>query len=335
MPGWTQAVSNSFLCILPVTQSVGILFALLTMLSWSICIFPFTQAARRLGSNTLNHFRLLLAIFFLATANLIADHKFFLGIFSSSYSYSWMWLGFSGIVGLTIGDYFAFKMYAILSPRIGSVLTTLSPAAALVSGYILLGETINLVGIAGMVITMIGVISISLGRRERDAIPDRGHGSIITGIIFGILSAVCQGVGLVLSKKGMMHDGIMVDPLPATFMRITVGFFSLLLFTILQGKLGSVIAPVVRNQNGGIKYAVMGTIFGPFLGVCLSLYTISNLDVSVGQTIFSLMPVCALLISVWLLKEKVTYQSLLGVVVAIGGVVILIWRMKLHSLFFN
>ena len=244
-----------------------------------------------------------------------------------------MWLGLSGIVGLTIGDFFAFRMYAILSPRTGSVLTTLSPAAALAAGYFLLGETINGFGIAGMIITMFGVMGISLGRKEREMIPDHGHGSVFAGIIFGILSAVCQGVGLVLSKKGMMHEGLLVPPLPATFIRITVGFFSLILFTILQGKLSTVIRPVINNQGKGIKYAVMGTIFGPFLGVCLSLYTISNLDVSVGQTIFSLMPVSALLISVLFFREKVTWQSLIGVVVAIAGVVILIWRYRLNYLF--
>ena len=316
-------------------ESKGIFFALLTMTSWSICIFPFTQAARRLGSNTLNHLRLLLAIVFLSAANLVMNREVFMQIFSSSYSYSWLWLGLSGIVGLTIGDFFAFRMYAILSPRIGSVLTTLSPAAALVAGFILLGETINGIGIVGMIITMIGVMSISLGRKERDAIPDHGHGSIVAGIIFGILSAICQGVGLVLSKKGMMHNEVLVAPLPATFMRITSGFVTLLIFTIAQGKIRSVVAPITKNQNDGIKYAVMGTIFGPFLGVCLSLYTISNIDVSVGQTIFSLMPVGAMIIAVLFFKEKITFQSLLGVVVAISGVVILIWRTRLNEIIFH
>lgn len=314
------------------TQTTGILFALLTMLSWSICIFPFTQAARRLGSNTLNHFRLLLAAVFLALTNIIVDPRTFFDLFSSSHTYSWLWLGFSGIVGLTIGDFFAFKMYAILSPRIGSVLTTLSPAAALFAGFALLGETINAVGVAGMILTMLGVMGISLGQKERDAIPDHGHGSIAAGIIFGILSAVCQGVGLVLSKKGMIQEAVTIAPLPATFMRISVGFLSLVLLSVFTGRLQGVIRPIATNQNNGIKYAVMGTIFGPFLGVCLSLYTISNINVSVGQTIFSLMPVSALLIAYLFFKEKITMQSIIGVIVAVAGVFILIWREKLQAI---
>ena len=305
------------------------------MLSWSICIFPFTEAARRLGSNSLNHFRLLLAIGFFAIANLIFNREIFISIFSFSYSYSWLWLGLSGIVGLTIGDFFAFKMYAILNPRTGSVLTTLSPAATLISGYLLLGESINGIGILGMILTMIGVMTISLGRIERGKIPDRGHGSIASGIVFGILSAICQGVGLVLSKKGMVHNAEMFSPLPASFIRITIAFLSLFLFSVLQGKLTAIARPIFRNENDGIKFAIAGTVFGPFLGMCLSLFTISNLDVSVGQTIFSLMPVSALLISMIFFKEKITLRSFFGMIVAIGGVLILIWRLQLAALIFN
>jgi drug/metabolite transporter (DMT)-like permease len=98
-------------------------------------------------------------------ANLLVNAVFFLEYFLLPIRILVM-AGLSGIVGLTIGDFFAFRMYAILSPRTGSVLTTLSPAAALVAGYFLLGETINGFGIAGMVITMIGVMGISLEERK-------------------------------------------------------------------------------------------------------------------------------------------------------------------------
>lgn len=310
------------------TQLHGILFALCTTLSWSIGIFPFTEAARRLGSNTLNHFRLLLAAVMLAATALIIDSGNFLQIFSSNYFYSWMWLSLSGIVGLSIGDYFVFKAFSIFGARTGSVLTTLAPAAALLAGSLLLGENINVIGIIGMAITIAGVIGISFGKKERKAIPDRGHGSAFAGIIAGILGAVCQGVGLALSKKGMMNvaHSITIAPVTATFMRITAATVTLFIFTMLFGKIKVVLAPVFANREQGIKHAVAGTICGPFLGVTFSLAAIRLIDVSVAQTIFSLVPAGALLISFLLYKEKISFQSLMGVIVAISGVLILIWR---------
>lgn len=314
----------------------GIIFALLATLSWSFCIFPFTQAARRLGSNPLNHFRLLLATLTIGVTSMIVAPEAFLDMFSSDYVPAWIWLGVSGIIGLTVGDYFGFGMYAILGPRLGSVLTTFAPAAALLLGSVLVGEHISLIGIIGMAITITGVITISLGKSEREQIPDHGHGSTTKGVIFGILAAACQGAGLVLAKKGMIAENLsqhQILPLHATFIRLMIGTASLFILTFFQGKLGNIYESIRTNPNKGIRYAIYGTFFGPVFGVTMALYSVSLIDASVAQTIFSLVPVFALFLSFFLHKERFTMKSLTGVFVAILGVIILIWREKLNELF--
>lgn len=314
----------------------GILFALLATLSWSFCIFPFTQAARRLGSNSLNHFRLLLATIIIGLLSLLISPQQFVELFSRPYQQAWFWLGISGILGLTIGDYFGFGMYAILGPRLGSVLTTFAPAAALILGTFLLDEHISILGIIGMLITILGVIAISLGKSERVLIPDHGHGSISKGVVFGILAAACQGAGLVLAKKGMLSETEMqlsIHPIHATFIRLLIGTSSLYALSFFQGKIKEVFKPIKSNKDEGIKYAVYGTFFGPALGVTLALYAVSFIDASVAQTIFSLVPVGAIVLAFILHRERINSKSLIGVFVAILGVIILIWREKLNHLF--
>ncbi|HRH66761.1 MAG TPA: DMT family transporter [Bacteroidia bacterium] len=314
----------------------GIFFALLTTLSWSIGIFPFTQAARRLGVNELNHFRLLLATTVIGIFSVLVAPTQFTGLFSSSLLPAWIWLGLSGIIGLTVGDYFGFAMFAILGPRLGSVLTTFAPAAALLAGTIILNEHISFIGVIGMLITITGVISISLGKSERNLIPDHGHGSLGKGVVFGILAAICQGAGLVMAKKGMAAEstfGSAIHPIHATFIRLFIGTTSLYALSFFQGKLKPILLPVKSNREKGIRYAVYGTIFGPVIGVSLSLYTVSLIDASVAQTIFSLVPVFALILSYFIHREKISIKSMAGVVVALLGVVILIWREKLNELF--
>jgi len=314
--------------------SIGILFALLTTLSWSICIFPFTQAARRLGINPLNNFRLILATIIIGTIACLISFSEFTIIFSGAYFSTWIWLGISGVVGLTIGDYFAFAMYRVLGARIGSVLTTFAPAAALLLGAIIIDERISLIGIFGIIITITGVNFVSLGKKEREKIPDHGHGSITYGIITGILAALCQGAGLVLAKKGMLaHDMVPLNPVHATFIRLIAASSSLLIFTLLSGKIKEVINPIIHNKNDGVKYAITGTVFGPVAGVCLSLFTVYFIEPSVAQTIFSLVPAIAFIISVMFFKEKITKRSMAGLVVAICGVIILIWRDRISEIF--
>jgi drug/metabolite transporter (DMT)-like permease len=310
---------------------MGIIFALLTTLSWSIGIFPFTVAARKMGTNSLNHFRLLLAMIIIGIYALIFYHNEFLPIFTSDYLQAWLWLSLSGIVGLTIGDYFAFEMYKILGARIGSVLTTFAPAAALILGSLLINESISAIGIFGIGLTIIGVNFVSLGKSERGKIPDHGHGSIPYGIIAGILAALCQGAGLVLAKKGMILQGNEhhLAPIPASFIRLTSATLSLVLFSIITNKLIAVFRPVVANKEGAIRYAVLGTIFGPAMGMTLSLFTITRLDPSVAQTIFSLVPAFAYFLSALFFKDKITRRSMVGLVIAIVGVVVLIWRNEL------
>ncbi len=314
----------------------GLIFALLATLSWSLCIFPFTQAARRLGSVPLNHFRLLLAVILLGAASLMIDHKGFTELFQKEMLGPWFWLGISGIIGLTIGDHFGFAMYAILGPRIGSVLTTFAPAASLITGFFILDERLSLIGISGMLITVLGVIWISLNRYERDKIPDHGHGSIRDGIFYGLLAAACQGAGLVLAKKGMMDQTGMAEnihPVHATLIRLLIATSSLFIYTVMRGRFREVTTAIVQNRNNGLLYASAGTLFGPVTGVSLALYTVIYLKASVAQTIFSLVPVLALVISMIFFREKISMRALIGVITAIMGVLILIWREELKSLF--
>ncbi|HNS11859.1 MAG TPA: DMT family transporter [Bacteroidia bacterium] len=314
---------------------IGINFALLATLSWSLCIFPFTQAARRLGSVPLNHFRLVLAVLILGTGSLFYRTGDFVQLFSSDYLGAWLWLGLSGIIGLSLGDHFGFSMYAILGPRVGSVLTTFAPASTLIISYFLIHEELSWIGIVGMFVTIVGVIWISLSRGERQQIPDHGHGSIRKGVIYGLLAAICQGAGLVLAKRGMLSEHSLhpdVNPVHATFIRLLIGTLSLFLFSLLSGKLKIILRPVFQNKDNGIRFAVAGTLFGPVIGVTLSLFTVTFIKASVAQTIFSLVPVFALMLSYFLLKEKFSLRSFIGVVVAIAGVIILIWREQLKNL---
>lgn len=316
--------------------STGLLIALVTTVSWSIGIFPFTEAARRLGVNSLNHFRLLLATIMLLLLSVIIDSGSFIRIFTVEYLDGWIWLGLSGLTGLALGDYFAFKMYAILGARKGSVLTTFAPAAALIFGKVLLHEKINFIGVAGIIITILGVISVSFGRRERIKITGNTHGGLATGIFTGIMAALCQGAGLVMAKKGFqmqdLHTSIL-NPVHATFMRMVVSFLTLSLITLISGRTRAVLSPVLTNKESGLKFAVAGTFFGPFLGVCLSLVTIKFIDAAVAQTIFSLVPVVALAIAFIFYKEKISIQSIIGILIALTGVFILIWRNNIFLIF--
>src|ERR1039458_2174708 len=159
----------------------GEFIAGLTTISWSICVFPFTEAARRLGPSSVNHFRLVLALIIVTLITIFAFSFSLSQLFTIPSWNNWFWLGISGFVGLTLGDYFGFTTYAILGTRIGSVFNTLAPGAALLLGFLILGETLNWVGLTGIAISVAGIIWLTLNKKETEALPDHGHGNIKKG----------------------------------------------------------------------------------------------------------------------------------------------------------
>lgn len=311
--------------------ATGFLFAFAATACWAIAAFPLTTASRLLPVSSMNHLRLLLSTILILIVALIADANGFLRIFSAQNMNGWIWLGLSGVMALVVGDFFSFRSYAILSPQKGSVLTTLSPTSALLFGILLVDEHINWVGITGMIITIAGVMSISLGRSQRNAIPDHGHGSVTKGIVFGILAAICHGGALALSKKGFMvqaDEGHPVSWSGATFIRIIAACLAVYLISAVKGQWKEVWAHL-KDSRTGIKHTIIGSVFNPGLSVALSMITILYINVAVAQTIFAMVPLFALFIAFFVYKEKITARSLLGIFISLIGVALLIWRNKI------
>ncbi len=314
------------------TNYYGEFIAICTALSWSIGIFPFTEAARRLGPNPLNHFRIALAVVIIAICAFAFFHTSPIQLFTTPLSYHWIWFGASGVVGLALGDYYGFTAFAILGPRIGSLFSTLAPTAALFLGYFVLDERINFIGILGILVTIAGVAWLTLSRKDDNTNMQVHFGNKKKGIIFGVLSALCQGAGLVMAKKGLQHtiDGTEISVIQATFIRMTIATAVMYSITLVRGKLKEMTQPILENQNKGVPYMIAGTFFGPVLGVGLSMYAVSLTAASVAQTIFSLVPVMVLPLAFFIKKEKITTKAVLGSLLAIVGVIVLVWRDKIQ-----
>jgi drug/metabolite transporter (DMT)-like permease len=311
------------------TEHLGELAAFGTTISWTIGIFPFTQAAVRMGPNPVNHFRLLLAVLFLTVITLLVYGISLPQLFRLTDTSDWIWFGLSGIIGLSLGDYFGFYAMAILGARRTTIFNTLAPAAVMITAFFVIHERINIIGVTGILITISGIVLLTLSKKEKENVPRSEYGSYGYGVFCGLMSATCQGLGIVLANKGFLESG---EVKPAAFhacwIRMMIGTGAIFLFTIARGRLAETARPVLTNKNNGIPYMIAGTIFGPVVGVSLSMLAISLLkdEPSVAQTILSLMPIFTLPVAAIMLKEKISLTAVLAVLVAVGGVMVLIQK---------
>lgn len=304
----------------------GELIAILTTLCWSLGIFPFTEATKRIGAAPINQWRLLLAWLIISIILIINNSITVTQLFSNPQPNHFLFLGLSGIIGFTIGDYCSFTSFKLLGPKLGSLYTTFAPGAALSIGFIVLGEKINLIGIVGILITIGGVIWLTLSKKDKAAAELAGFKRDKKGIIFGIIGALCQGTGLVLSKYGMDFYAEKLPTMHAVWIRLMFAFTTAFIVSLLAKKLIQNSKPIFANQNNAIPFMIMGTFLGPVAGVSLSLLAIQKMEVAVAQTIFAMLPIFVLPINLFVYREKITIQSVFACIVAILGVMILIWR---------
>ena len=278
----------------------------------------FTSAGRRIGSFSVNAFRTTMAILLLVCA-----HVIFLGVLLPvANGAQWFWLGLSGIVGLGVGDFGLFAAYVTIGPRRSVLLQASSPIFACVGAYALFGETISLLSLVGIVVTLTGIVVVllesgvtleeKLGANKRKT----------WGLFFGLISAMGQGFGIVLSKKGM-YAGVStaINPVSAALIRMLFAGLFVWACVIFAGKLPE--AKKAAGSRDGIKYTAAGAVVGPFLGMTLSMVAVANTSAGVAQTLMSLMPVFIIPV-IWILYgEKTNIRGILGAIIAVVGVAVL------------
>ncbi len=307
---------------------MGIIYALITTLCWSFGIFPFTEAAKRFGSAALNQYRLFLGWIFITIIACISYGINPVALAISPTAHNYFYLALSGIVGFTIGDFFTFNSFKMLGPKLASIYTCIAPCAALILGALILNEKINLIGIFGMLVTIGGIIWLTLSKKDAVAAEIKGFVRNKVGIVSGFIGALCQGSGLVLSKLGFQKTTELTEipTLQAVWIRLLFAFSAAMLVAFFTKTFMKHTTIVFTNQNKGLKFMLAGTILGPVCGVSCSLLAISHLKVAEAQTIFATLPIFVLPLNYLFYKEKITTTSVFACLTTVLGVFILIWR---------
>jgi drug/metabolite transporter (DMT)-like permease len=287
----------------------GEIAALFVALFWTVTALSFESASLKVGSLPVNLIRLVIGFIFLSLLNLVIRGLVFP---TDASAHNWIWLSVSGLIGFVIGDYFLFKSYTIIGSWFAMLIMTLAPPMAAVFGWLLLDERLNLISIAGITITMLG-ITIAMFRRDR-VNRKVTVSKPLSGILFAFGGALGQALGIVFSKYGMQQ----YNPFAATQIRIITGIAGFMIVVTLAGKWGS-IRSAVANQ-AAMKPIALGSFFGPFLGVSFSLLAIQHTSTGIASTIMALVPVFIIPPSIWLFNHKVTTREIIGTVVSLIGV---------------
>src|SRR3972149_7419975 len=98
--------------------------ALTTAFLWSFTSLFFTSASRRIGAYWVNKLRIPFAVVFLGITSLIITGTFLPEDLTARSS---LLLVASGIIGLSIGDFFLFSAFVMLGTRLTMLVFSVSP----------------------------------------------------------------------------------------------------------------------------------------------------------------------------------------------------------------
>ena len=222
----------------------------------------------------------------------------------------------SGMIGISIGDFFYINALKRIGTRKTLTIEALSPLLVNILGSLIINESISIKAWIGTVIVTCSLIGISI-----EKIDNNEYNQIINyrnGFAYGTLSVLCTVIAAILSRSVLANSNF--NPLQASELR----FFGALV--ILIPYLKSNLRKKYKAVPNQIKIKL---IYASILS--------TNIELLLQQTVFKLLPVglgwtllsCAALISLFYAKSEgeniniysiiLTLSTIFGVFIAYNG----------------
>jgi drug/metabolite transporter (DMT)-like permease len=300
--------------------------ALLTTLLYATSAICGYRTARQIGGTEANFWRITLATIFL-TIWAFTWGTGFAGVPG--------WFMLSGLFGIGLGD----SAYFQALPRLGSRRTVLmtqcliAPFAALIE-WVWLGTRLNLPEILCIVIILAGV-AIALAPDDHVKI---SHRDWRIGIIACGFAAFGGAMGSVIIRKAYVElagMGLTVDAGTTGYQRVLGGIIipTLALF-LFKWRSAHAHGPLFARETIEISiqkwrplwpWVLANALAGQTLGVTCMQWALKTTQAAVVAAIIATTPLFLLPMTRLVEKEKIGLRALLGAVVAVGGVIGLIY----------
>jgi drug/metabolite transporter (DMT)-like permease len=224
-------------------------------------------------------------------------------------------LALSGFIGIFVGDNALFLALNRLGPRRTGILFAMNAPMSVVLGWIFLGENLSPMALAGILITILGVVlAIAFGKRRSQLHHwESIKGPLWVGVCLALAAALAQSVGSLIARP-IMAAGF--DPIAASMLRTGVAALALTVLTLLPFS-------AVRPANPlTLKVAAIIALSGFLamaLGMTLLLFALSGGEVGIVSTLSATTPAVLLPIIWFQTREVPAAGAWLGAFLVIAG----------------
>ncbi|WP_353118896.1 DMT family transporter [Nitratidesulfovibrio sp.] len=318
----------------------GELAALSTAALWAVSCQIHAILSRRLGAHTLILLRLPICIVMFgawwgASVLFFGGGVMVPGSFGSPSSFgspgapsplALISLALSGVFGVALCDLLFYSGVVLVGARVALLVQSLSTVITAMLGYLLLGEAIGPMGIAGILIATGGVAWVvgDGGTVPEGAVP-LSRAVRLRGVGLAFASALALSGGMVLSKQGLAEG---VDPLFAALLRMVVAMGVFWPTAMLTGRLRPALS-VVRGDSQdrrNFRLLLVASLIGPVVGVWLSLVAIGATKTGIAATLIGLEPIFIIPVAALVERRWPTPRAIAGAGIAFVGTALLCLR---------
>ncbi len=285
----------------------GELAALGGALLWAIASSIYAQLGKQVSPLLLNLTKGVIAITLLCLTILVRQD-----LQPDTTPQAIAFLAVSGAIGIGLGDTAFFESLNCLGARRGLLLESLAPPMAALIALITLRELLGLNAWIGILLTVVGVAWVVIERTPKNLAVNFRPGR---GILFGLLAALGQASGAVLSRAALSETNI--SPLWSSLIRLIGGGLVLMIwigFTQHRSKIGQ-----IWRSPRLLGIIATTSFLGTYLGIWLQQTALKFTAAGIAQALNSTSPLFIIPIAIWM-GDRVSPRAVLGVVVSLSGI---------------
>ncbi|WP_297595911.1 DMT family transporter [uncultured Cetobacterium sp.] len=261
------------------------------------------KASKEVGTVVVNLIRLILAMVFLGGITWM-NRGMVLPLDVSREALGF--LSISGLFGLFIGDFFLYKAYVSVGPRVTLLVMTFSPITVSILSFFILGESLGSLQILGMLLTLFGIMIVVLKKKNEGSFSRMGF-------LYATIAMLGESCGIVFTKMGSLN----YDSFATIQVRTIPAIMAFIIYITLK-KNWKDVSVGLKNKKG-MYYILIGTIVTT-LGVTSLVEAMKHSSVGVVSTLAATSPILIIPISMLFFKEKISLKESLGAVVSFLGV---------------
>jgi len=289
----------------PFNNFIGELAALSAAMLWAISSVVYSRLGLSISPLQLNLYKGIIAIALIVVTLTFQDTS--LADLSLS---TFALLGFSGAIGIGLGDTAYFLALNSLGARRTLLLETSSPPMGALLALILIGEQLTSSSWCGILLTILGITWV-IGERN----PIDNVRASRQGITWGILAAIAQALGSVISRFALVQSD--VSPLASSLIRLIGGTVIVIcLISLPANKQSQIQRQLPWRSLGIIAIAAFGSTY---LGIWLQQTSLKFAPTGIAQTFLATSPLFVLPI-VALQGEKISWRAIFGVMISLTGI---------------